>query len=183
MTSCAQCWESPNKYSLKIPFLIVYPFIYILPVISYSGISTTGGLVLDWYPWQQSTCIYWKPHSSCSVAPLSAGPSKIVIHNAYINDIPALQAVFSMFLMKSLFIIPAVDFCYSCRREIKYDIGVNVYLHCLLRFFDWFFIFYHSSFDLFLKGAHKWHLFLLSLLCNLYQIFDIFHLIRHNWYW
>lgn len=148
MASCVQCWESPNHHPLKIPFLIVYPYyiLYILHVISYSGISTTGGLVLDWYPWQQSACIYWKPHSSCSVAPLSAGPSEIVIHNAYINDIPALQAVFSMFLMKSLFIIPAVDFCYSCRR----------YLHCLLIFF-WlvFFIFYHSSFDLFLKGAHK----------------------------
>lgn len=157
MTFCVQCWESPNHHPLKIPFLIVYPYyIYgILPVISYSGISTTGGLVLDWYPWQQSACIYWKPHSSCSVAPLSAGPSEVVIHNAYINDIPALQAVFSMFLMKSLFIIPAVDFCYSCRREIKYDIGVNVYLHCLLKFFDSFFYLLSFFFWFVLKGAHK----------------------------
>lgn len=33
-------------------------FIDTFPVIRYVGISTPGGLALDWYPWQQSSCIY-----------------------------------------------------------------------------------------------------------------------------
>lgn len=152
------------------------------PLIWYSGISTPGGLVLFWYPWQQPLCIYWKPHSNCGVSALSGGTSEIFKHKAYIIDIPALQTVFRMFLMKNLFLIPTIDFCNSCRWEIKYEID-------FLIFFFFFLIFARKrrdtnklnwtklSFFFWFVCKRRRQITLISfvtLLCNSYEIFDIF---------